>query len=94
MSHWGLQITSRNLENRLPVELICKDVDSVLLECVTRYLFLQLALHTVSILKGNDKNGMSDVSGTWKVRIFLIALVFKVQLRHCVQMEASGVLPE
>lgn len=33
---------------RLLVELVCKDIEGVLLKCVTRHLFLQLALHTVS----------------------------------------------
>lgn len=58
-------------KTRLPVELVCKDIGDVLLQHVTRHLFLQLALYTVSVLEGNDKNGMSGVSGTWTVKTFL-----------------------
>lgn len=44
-----MQITLRNLKKtRLLVELVCKDIEGVFLKCVTRHLFLQLALHTVS----------------------------------------------
>lgn len=35
-------------KTRLLVELVCKDVEGVSLRHVTRHLFLQVALHTVS----------------------------------------------
>lgn len=57
-------------KTRLLVELVCKDIEDISLKHVTRHFFFQLALHTVSVLKGNDKNGMSDISGTWKVKTF------------------------
>lgn len=57
-------------ETRLIVKLVCENTKDILLKHLSVHLFLQLALHTVSILKGNGKNGMSDVSGTWKVKTF------------------------
>lgn len=72
----------RKLEtNRLLVELICRDIEGVWLKHVTGYFFLQLVLYTVSILKGNDKSVISDVSGTLKVRASFIVLMFEVLLR-------------
>lgn len=35
-------------KTRLLVELVCKDIEGVLLKRVTRHLFLHLALHTMS----------------------------------------------
>lgn len=35
-------------KTRLLVERVCKDIEGVLLKRVTRHLFLQLALHTMS----------------------------------------------
>ena len=69
-SQWHADNFKEFEKTRLLLELVCKDTEDVLLKHVTRHLFLQIALHTVSVLKGNGKNGMSDVSGTWKVKTF------------------------
>lgn len=79
-----MQITLRNLKKTgLLVELVCKDIEGVLLKCVTRHLFLQLALHTVSERKLQKWH--FRCFGHIESDFFLIAVVFKVQLRHRVQ---------
>lgn len=45
-------------KTRLPVGPVRKGIEDVLLKRVTRRLFLQLALHTVSFLKGSEQYGM------------------------------------
>lgn len=67
----------------LLVELVCKDIEGVLLKRVTRHLFLQLALHTVS--KRKLQKWHFRCFGHIESDFFLIAVVFKVQLRHRVQ---------
>lgn len=70
-------------KTRLLVELVCRDMEGVLLKRVTRHLFLQLELCTLSKRKlqkwhfrclGHMESGVCF--------FFLIAVVFKVQLRH------------
>lgn len=55
-------------KTRLLVELVCRDMEGILLKRVTRHLFLQLELCTLSKRKLQKwQNGISDVLDTWKV---------------------------